>query len=115
PASSAPSRRAFASLSLLRPGSFRRSVGSIRSRCHRQDMSRLPCRLQGVGDEVRGDLSAHLVSNDQRVAEVDASPDADLPLVLGELRNARELPGQAWVHEIADGEGDRARAEYGLE
>src|SRR4030095_10794458 len=78
-------------------------------------MSRRPCRLQGVGDEVRGDLSAHLVSNDQRVAEVDAPPDADLPLVLGELRNARELPGQAWVHEIADGEGHRACAEYGLE
>src|SRR6266536_3600824 len=48
-------------------------------------------RLHGVGDEVRGDLSAHLVSDDHRIAEVDTAPDAHLGLFLGQLGDTGEL------------------------
>src|SRR5438270_478698 len=68
------------------------------------------------GDQVRGELLAHLLADLQRVAEMDAAPDAHHPLLVAHLRDAGELPLQARVDHVRHGERrPSAGAEYGVE
>ena len=51
----------------------------------------LPRRLQVICHEMIGDLATHSVSDLQRIAEMNAAPDAHLFVLLVHLRKACEL------------------------
>jgi hypothetical protein len=51
----------------------------------------LPRRLHVICHEMVGDLATHRISDLQRIAEMNAAPDAHLFVFLGHLRKAGEL------------------------
>src|SRR5262249_302212 len=54
-------------------------------------------RPHDVAEQVLGELAAHLFADFQRIAEMDAAPDAYHPLLFGHLPNAVELTLQPGI------------------
>src|SRR5262245_3296336 len=73
-------------------------------------------RPHDVAEQVLGELAAHLFADFQRIAEMDAAPDAYHPLLFGHLRDAVELTLQPGIRTVGHREYlQRSGAEYRFE
>src|SRR5439155_19870448 len=63
----------------------------------------LPRGLQVIGEQVVGELAAHRFAHLERIAEVDAAPDAHLLVLFRHLREAVEAALQARVRHVSHG------------
>src|SRR5215471_7157393 len=72
-------------------------------------------RLQRASQQVHRDLLAHLLTDLERVPEMDPAPNAHHALLLCHLSDAGELASQAWVYRIGRCDGGRPGPEHGFE
>ena len=63
--------------------------------------------LERIVDQVGGDLPAHVLADLQRIAEVDAAPDAHIRVLARHLRDALELPLHLGIGKIRHRERHR--------
>src|SRR5262245_3543542 len=78
--------------------------------------SALANRPHDVAEQVLGELAAHLFADFQRIAEMNAAPDAYHPLLFGHLPDAVELTLQPGIGTIGHREyRQRSSAEHRFE
>src|SRR5436853_1691013 len=71
--------------------------------------------LQVIGEQVVGELAPHRFAHIERIAEVDAAPDAHLLVLFRHLHEAVEAELQARVRDVGHGKALRPGAEIGVE